>query len=292
MELIEKELQMPVIKINYEDLEKELDKNLEAYSGLIVTEETLAGCKNAQKELASLRTKVDAYRKDKKKELSAPITAFENQCKKLISKIEAVEAPIKEGIKAFDDLKRNEKRIVAEAIIEEVATKTGLNEKYKNQLTVIDKYLNLTATKKAVQEDVETRAFALKVEQDREEERLNIIQSVIDSENQRINTKLDIGQFQTMINYGMATSEIIEEVKKRATRIYEAENRPQEAPVEPKAEEPKAPSPEPEKGNAVIQKQYTATIRMVGTAEELRSVSGFIKAHGITYEVLEQKEVK
>lgn len=292
MELIEKELQMPVIKINYEDLEKELDKNLEAYSGLIVTEETLAGCKNAQKELASLRTKVDAYRKDKKKELSAPITAFENQCKKLISKIEAVEAPIKEGIKVFDDLKRNEKRIVAEAIIEEVATNTGLNEKYKKQLTVIDKYLNLTATNKAVREDVETRAFALKVEQDREEERLNIIQSVIDSENQKNYVKLSIDQFQSMINYGMATSEIIEEVKKRAAKIHEAENRPQEAPVEPKAEEPKAPSPEPEKGNAVIQKQYTATIRMVGTAEELRSVSGFIKAHGITYEVLEQKEVK
>lgn len=292
MELIEKELQMPVIKINYEDLEKELDKNLEAYSGLIVTEETLAGCKNAQKELASLRTKVDAYRKDKKKELSAPITAFEDQCKKLISKIEAVEAPIKEGIKVFDDLKRNEKRLVAEAIIEDVATNTGLNEKYKKQLTVIDKYLNLTATNKAVREDVETRAFALKVEQDREEERLNIIQSVIDSENQKNYVKLSIDQFQSMINYGMATSEIIEEVKKRAAKIHEAENRPQEAPVEPKAEEPKAPSPEPEKENAVIKKQYTATIRMVGTAEELRSVSGFIKAHGITYEVLEQKEVK
>ena len=292
MELIEKELQMPVIKINYEDLENELDKNLEAYSGLIVTEETLAGCKNAQKELASLRTKVDAYRKDKKKELSAPITEFENQCKKLISKIEAVEAPIKEGIKVFDDMKREEKRVAAEAILDEVATKNGLNDKYRKQLTVIDKYMNLTATKKAVQEDAETRAFTLKVEQDREEERLNIIQSVIDSENQRISTKLDIGQFQSMINYGIATSEIIEEVKKRATKIYEAENKPQEVPAEPKAEEPKAPSPEPDQAGPVVQKQYTATIRMIGTAEELRSVSGFIKAHGISYEVLEQKEVK
>lgn len=292
MELIEKELQMPVIKINYENLEAELDKNLEAYSGLIVTEETLAGCKNAQKELASLRTKVDAYRKDKKKELSAPITEFENQCKKLVSKIEAVEAPIKEGIKVFDDMKREEKRVAAEAILDEVATNAGLNEKYRKQLIVLDKYMNLTATKKAVQEDAETRAFALKVEQDREEERLNIIQSVIDSENQRISTKLDIGQFQSMINYGMATSEIIEEVKKRATKIHEAENKPQEVSAEPKAEEPKAPSPEPDQASPVVQKQYTATIRMIGTAEELRSVSGFIKAHGISYEVLEQKEVK
>ena len=49
MELVEKELQMPVIKINYEDLKEELSKSLKDYEGLIVTADTLAGCKNAQK---------------------------------------------------------------------------------------------------------------------------------------------------------------------------------------------------------------------------------------------------
>lgn len=292
MQLVEKELQIPVIKINYEDLKNELDKSLEEYKGLVVTDDTLSGCKKAQKELASLRTMVDTYRKDKKKELSAPITVFENQCKELVKMIEAVEAPIKDGIKVFDDMKREEKKAVAEQIIEEVANNIGLNDKYKKQLTVIDKYMNLTTTKKAVQEDVETRAFALKVEQDREEERLSIINSVIDSENKRINTKLDISQFQSLINIGRSTSEIIEEVKNRASLIYEAENKPKETPVETKfeePEEPEKPTDEPKKED--VQKMFTATFKVVGSADELRSVSGFLKTHDITYEVLEQKAV-
>ena len=244
----------------------------------------------------SLRTKVDAYRKDKKKELSAPITAFENQCKELISMIEAVEAPIKDGIKVFDDLKREEKKVAAEQIIVSVAAKVGLNQKYMNQLTVLDKYLNLTATKKAVQEDVETRAFALKVEQDREYERLTIIQSVIDSENQNISTKLNIEQFRGFINAGVATSEIINEIKNRAAMIYEAENKPkveeqpaEEPDAEPVAEEPQKPSPE---ASQQAQKQFTVTIQMIGVADDLKAVSAFLKANGVNYKILEQKEVK
>lgn len=294
MELTEKELQMPVIKINYDELKGELEKSLKEYDGLVVTAETLPGCKNAQKELAGLRNKVDAYRKEKKKELSAPITAFENQCKELVSMIESVEAPIKEGIKVFDDKKREEKKAVAEQIIEDVVKEQGLNEKYAKQLTVIDKYMNLTATKKDVKEDIETRAFALKVEQDREEERMNIIQSVINSENQRINTKLDIEQFRACINYGMATSEIIEEIKKRADEIYKAENTPKEEEIKQPAEEvkeevPQSPAPE---APQQPQKQFTVTIKMIGSADEMKTVSAFLKANNVSYEILEQKEVR
>ncbi len=97
------EFQAPKIAINYETLSAELDKFLVDYTGLVVTEQTLAGCKAAQKELAGLRVKIDTYRKDKKKELEKPIKDFEAQCKELISLVDSVEQPIKEGIKVFDD---------------------------------------------------------------------------------------------------------------------------------------------------------------------------------------------
>ena len=50
MDIEVKEFQAPKIVINYEDLKAELEKNLESYKGLVVTEETLAGSKAAQKE--------------------------------------------------------------------------------------------------------------------------------------------------------------------------------------------------------------------------------------------------
>ena len=292
MDIEVKEFQAPRIVINYEELKAELEKSLENYKGLIVTEETLAGGKAAQKELASLRVKVDTYRKEKKKEIEKPIKAFEAQCKELIALIENVEKPIKEGIKVFDDQKREEKRKQALELIKEVAAANGLNEKYTAKLDVLDKYMNLTATAKGVKEDLEIRAFALKVEQDREAERLEIIQSVLESENARLNTKLQLSLWQSDIDADVPTSEIINKIKVQAAIVYEAENKPTE-PI--KEQEPTNTQPEAETAENEPQiqadKQYTATYKLVGNIAELRSVSAFLREHGISYEVLDQREV-
>ena len=290
MDIEVKEFQPPKIVINYDTLKAELEKHLKVYSGLIVTAETLDGSKAAQKELASLRVKIDTYRKEKKKEIEKPIKEFEDQCKELVALVESVEKPIKEGIKVFDDQKREEKRQKALQLAAEVVEAAGLNEKYADKLDVIDKYMNLTATAKAVKEDLETRAFALKIEQDREEERLEIINSVIDSENQKLKTKLTTDMFNRMIDSEASTSTIIEEIKLRAAVLYEAENKPVEP---PKEEQPTETPQQQEKAvnEAQVQpeKHYTATLKLVGTLEELRSVSAYIKEHGISYEVLDQR---
>ena len=292
MDIKVKEFQAPVIITNYETLKAELKTQLEEYAGLIVTEETLAGGKAAQKELASLRVKIDTFRKEKKKELEKPIKNFEAQCKELISLVESVEKPIKEGIKVYDDKKREEKRQVALQLIKEVAEENGLNEKYTAQLTVIDKYMNLTATAKAVREDLDNRAFALKVEQDREAERLDIINSVLASENSRLRTKMSIELFQRSIDVGTATSIILEDIRRMAAKMYEAENKPVEPPKEPQPTEvpPQEEKPK-ETPQAQPEKQYTATLKLIGTLQELRSVSAFLKTYGISYEVLDQREV-
>lgn len=286
------EFTAPKITINYETLKAELEKSLADYKGLVVTEQTLAGSKAAQKELASLRVKIDTYRKEKKKELETPIKAFEAQCKELIALVESVEQPIKDGIKVFDDQKREEKRQTALGLIAEVAAATGLNEKYAAKLDVVDKYMNLTATVSGVREDLETRAFALKVEQDREAERLEIINTVLESENSRLKTKLSINMWQRDIDTEVPTSAIIEKIKAQAALVYEAENAPKEP---PKEEEPTNTPPQeekqPETPQAQPEKQYTATLQMFGTMEELRSVSAFLKAHGISYKVLDQREL-
>ena len=156
----------------------------------------------------------------------------------------------------------------------------------------MDKYTNLTATAKAVREDLETRAFALKVEQDREAERLEIINSVLESENSRLKTKLDIRMWQRAIDYGTPTSEIIADIKAHAAVVYEAENKPAEPPKEQRPTEtpPQVENP-PETPQTQPEKQYTATLKLVGSITELRSVSAFLKEHGINYEVLDQREV-
>lgn len=287
------ELVLPSVKINYEELKAELENKLKEYSTLVITEETLPGCKAAQKELTGLRNTIDRYRKDKKKELEAPIKVFEAQCKDLVALIEKVEQPIKEGIQVYDNAKKDDKREKAETIIAEVVESAGLNEKYANRLFVVDKYTNLTATEKAVREDVETRAFALRVEQEREQERLDIIQSVIDSENERITAKMDIIDFQNLIDSSnFKTKDIIATIKGRAERIYAAEHpAPKE---EPNPEPVQEQKPEPVKSEIKQeepeepQPMYKVVIDVREPVGRIRELGGFLKNHGYNYTVIEQ----
>lgn len=280
---------LPVIKIsNYETLKTQLSEMLKKYQNIIVTEQTLPGCKATQRELAGLRTKVDNYRKDKKKVMSAPITAFEDDCKTLIGLIEQAEQPIKEGIKVFDDKKRDVNRIAAVKIIEEIAKDTGLLPKYAARIEVLEKYCQLSAKESDTKADVQAKAHALKVEQDRELELIDIIIDSIETENQRINTKLKFEDFQRAIDRGTPTKDILAEIKTIADRIYKAEH------PEPKieAEQPQAPTPEikPVAVETVkpTESMYYAVYRVEGTAKQLVALSEYIVSNGMKKEVLEQ----
>jgi len=281
---------LPVIQINFDEMKIALVETLKDYKGIVVTEESLSSCKATQKELASVRVKIDAYRKDKKKILSKPITEFENQCKELINLVEQAEQPIKDGIKVFDDLKRDMKRNQALELIKEVAAEQELNEKYASRLEVLDKYCNLTAKSNEVKDDLTSRAMALKIEQDREVELIEIIKDTIDTENEKINTKLKFTDFQRYIDRGVSTKEILQEIKMQADRVYKAENPPkvEEQPNIPQQEEsvPKTNIPPTQKD-----KNYFAEYRITGQLEQLKSVSKFLKDNGISYTVGKQGEI-
>lgn len=280
--------QLPVIQINFEEMKNALLEILAYYEGIVVAEDNLGECKEAQKELAGVRVKIDNYRKDKKKELSKPIIEFENQCKELIKLVENVEKPIKDGIKIFDNKRREEKKLIAERIIKEISAEYELNEKYAARLTIDERYCNLSIKEIEVKNDVEAKAMALKVEQNSEEELIEIIKDVIDSENERINRKIKFDDFQRYIDRGMSAKEVIAEIRLAANRIYEAENPKQEPVIEPIIEptiQPAINEIEP------IEQIYYASYKITGTHGQLLAVSKFLKNNKIEYEVTDQGEL-
>ncbi len=292
MEIQIKEFVKPIITINYEDLTKNLNAALEEYKGIVVTEETLKGCKAAQKELAGLRKDIEEYRKEKKREAEQPIKEFEAQCKSLVSLIAKVEDPIKEGITYFDNQRREEKRERAKEIIAEECEKAGLNEKYAAQCLLLEKYTNLTATESGVREDVSRQCFALKVEQDREADRNKIIEETLEYENERLKNKISLEDIRKIIDFSADTSKIVASIRKYAASLFDAENY-EETGAEPvKEPEPVGQVPEIPEGvpQEAKEPQYCATYKITGTADQLRSVSGFLRQNSISYDVLEQRE--
>lgn len=223
MEDIKLEKQLPVITMNFAEVKASLVAGAEKYKNIIVTEDGLKDCKIMQKELASTRIKLDNYRKEIKGEMMKPVTVFEDQCKTLIDLVVKVENPLKDGISVFDQKKKDANRKIAEDIILNAITEYELNEKYGKQLTVVDKYCNLTAKASDVKTDVEQRVFLLLQEQTREIETLQIMKDTIENINKNIDAKLSIQDFQAMIDMNSSPVRIMAQINARGERIREAE---------------------------------------------------------------------
>lgn len=288
MEIIT-EFKQQVIETNFEDVKADLQKVLEDYKHIVVTEETLTGSKNAQKELASLRVSIDNKRKEIKKLYNKPLEEFESKCKELIALVTEAETPIKEGIEVFDNARREEKRKVAEELIKIVSANAELEERFASKLTVDAKYLNLTATKSEVKADLEIRAVGLMAEQRAYHERLDIINSAIVSANKRIEAKISIDTFKWDIDSGVPTGTILTKINNMADSIYEAENKPKEEPkpVETVPEVKETPKAETPMDVAI----FKVDLSMTGTREQMISVSDFLKANNITYTIVSQHRV-
>lgn len=281
--------QLPVIAFNFEEIKNSLKAGIAQYSTLVVTDESLSLCKQKQKELAGIRTKIDTYRKNTKREMLIPIDEFEDKCKQLVKLVEDAEKPLKDGIAVYDNIKREEKKNIALQLISESIQAHSLNEKYASQLTVIDKYMNLTAKVGEVKEDIEQRTFLLLSQQKKDEEMVEIIQDTIDNANKTIKTPLNLSDFQRLINMGMATKDILNEVNRRAEHIRQAEMPKPEPILEPIPE----PNPEPviELEPEELPAQYSVEIRVIATQNRIAELGHYLKSNGYNYKVLNQSEV-
>lgn len=108
-----------VIDFNYEQIKAELEINLESYKSLIVTEDTIKDGKKKKAALNSLKDALDAQRIAVKKQMMQPYEEFETKIKSLTSMIKEAVDNIDGQIKAFDDIKKQEKTAEIERIFEE-----------------------------------------------------------------------------------------------------------------------------------------------------------------------------
>ena len=108
-----------VIDFNYEQIKAELAINLESYKSLVVTEDTIKDGKKKKASLNNLKDALDAQRIAVKKQMMQPYEEFEAKIKGLTSMIKEAVDNIDGQIKAFDDIKKQEKTAEIERIFEE-----------------------------------------------------------------------------------------------------------------------------------------------------------------------------
>ena len=289
----------PVV-MDYESMREKLTATLEQYKGIQVTETNLSTCKEMKKEISSIKTQLDEFRKKVKKTYTEPLKIFEDQVKSMIGMVDQILAPLQSDLKVFDEKRKQEKKEIAEEIIKAVAAEYELSEKYARMIEFKIRYMNLTIKESEVRQDVEAQCMALKQKQDAEEEVRKVISDTVASENETLKAKLNPDEFLSMMER-IPSAEIISRIVKRAKDVRESEseahrrqekveqeqviNNAENVPeIENKGFQEIEEEPEPKTTGALYRVTYVVT----GTEPQLKTISRFLRSNKYTYEVESQ----
>ena len=254
-----------VIGFNFEELKAELTARLDYYNSLVVTEDTIKEGKAERAKLSKLRESVEAKRKEVKRDYMAPYTDFESKVKELVTIIDAPIAAIDGQLKAFDDIRREEKRAevqktYAALVPAEMQTILPLERIFD------PKWLNATVKIKAV--EAELAAMVQQTEDDLQ---------ALDMVEPEFMETLNIG---AALRYKQTLVAAAEAAKRRAEAMATPAAAPAQEP-EPVREAPAAPV-EPELEEEPV-KLYRLRLEFRLTQDQANALKHFLEASNIDY---------
>ena len=262
-----------VIGFNFEELKAELTARLDYYNSMVVTEDTIKEGKAERAKLSKLREAVEAKRKEVKRDYMAKYNDLENKVKELVAIIDAPIAAIDGQLKAFDDLRREEKRAeiqktYASLVPAEMQTILTLERIFD------PKWLNATVKIKAV--EAELTAMVQQTEDD-----LQVLDMVepefAAAVRARYMETLSIG---TALRYKQTLVAAAEAAKRRAEAMAAPAAAPAQEP-EPVQEAHSAPS-EPEFVEEPV-KLYRLRLEFRLTQDQASALKHFLEANNIDY---------
>lgn len=268
------------------------------YRCLVVTDDNVKDMEKAQKELASMRRKIDKFRKDTKKQAEEPIKAFEMEIKDIQKVIADAEDPIAEQIEKYELKRVNNVRSAIMTEAKEVAIHESLRDEYMVDFVIDQSWTNRTAKKAFVSQGILAKVTDLKrvQELDDKQKQMEILKNKQIyllcenlSEKYGLNTPIDplLIYPQTQMAELEELPEIVEkaaqsqaDVERNMMQTMAAAKEP-----EPEKEVVKEPEREPEQE---IEAGHVVIIRLVDVSEERLDC---LKTHsvigGMKYEIVE-----
>ncbi|MBP2629855.1 MAG: hypothetical protein H6Q70_483 [Firmicutes bacterium] len=140
-------------KWNFEDIKKSLQESVQKYTGLVVNEDNLKDMEKTQKEIASIRTQINAFQKKVKKDLELPYKQFEKEIKELQSLVAEAENPIKDQILKYENVRIENCEKELKNFAKNTAESLGLRSENFN-LVIDSKWTNRTAKKASVRKEI------------------------------------------------------------------------------------------------------------------------------------------
>lgn len=98
------------LSFNFDELKAELSEQLERYTGLLITEDSIKIGKDDRAKLNKLKTAIENRRKEIKKQWNEPYNAFEAKIKEIVALIDAPINAIDAQLNAYEEQRKKEKK--------------------------------------------------------------------------------------------------------------------------------------------------------------------------------------
>ncbi|KHO39100.1 hypothetical protein OR62_07880 [Clostridium tetani] len=184
------------VHFNFDEISNYLDSTLNKYQGIVVTEDTVKDGKKVIADLRKGKKALDEFRKKTKKELTAPVKAFEEQCKELGKKFDAAINPIVEQAEQFEEKRKEEKKIEIQKVIKEVCELKGIES-----LPLEDSYLNKSANLKAIKTDLIKVADEIILTAENHKKNVELIKSKVEFLNLKYSFYVDYKPYTELLDY-------------------------------------------------------------------------------------------
>lgn len=274
------------IGFNFEELEAELQRRLEHYNHLVVTEDAVKEAKEDLANLRKLREALETRRKDVKKQCEVPYKAFEAKEKRLIALIDAPISAINGQVKKFEDLEREQKQSAIAAAYDELVPE-DIREIIPLERIMDKRWLNKGTSMKSIREDIEIISKRTKVD-------ITFIDAAVDpmyltavraeyiktlDVNKAMDHQADLKAAEERFrDQEKARAERAAQAAARAGRVPQAEEKPTVAVQEPVRETAPAPKPRTEEKRYLLRLEFPTITR--GQADALKA---FLSANNIEY---------
>lgn len=141
------------VTTNFEDVKKNLQIITEKYKGLVVTDQNQKDMEKTLREVVSLRTSIQKFEVNGKRQLRRPMDQFADACKELLKIVNEAERPLREQLDAYEARRQEGVTKVIFHKYEEMALDAGIREEFRS-CDILSKWMNKTAKLKDIYEDI------------------------------------------------------------------------------------------------------------------------------------------
>lgn len=132
------------VTTNFEEVKQNLKAITEKYVGLVVTDQNQKDMEKTLREVVSLRTNIQKFEVNGKRQLRRPIDQFANACKELLKIVNEAERPLREQLDAYEAKRQESVTKAIEHKYRKKSDELGVRDEFRH-LEILAKWMNKTA---------------------------------------------------------------------------------------------------------------------------------------------------